>query len=166
MKFDNKSDYERLRGQLALITIFFATLIAAGVLYDFYEQYFFPIPSWIYSIFFAILFVLYLIYRYHKRYQIIIYDDEEDPQHIALKFYSMTSFAPKYNMIKIPKNDLVKIEVQKSFYNKRDELIIYQKVKKGIAKYKPISLTGLNKQNKQLLLEMLDSYAKIKWLSK
>lgn len=166
MKFDNKGDYERLRGQLAVVTIVFATLIAAGVLYDFYEQYLFPIPSWIYSLFFAVLFVLYLIYRHHKRYQIIIYDDEEAPQHIILKFYSMTSFAPKYNMVKIPKNSLVKIEIQKAFYNRRDELIIYQKVKEGIAKYKPISLTGLNKQNKQLLLETLDSFAKTKLFSK
>ncbi|MCX7862281.1 MAG: hypothetical protein N2449_04740 [Bacteroidales bacterium] len=166
MKFDNKSDYERLRGQLAIVTIVFSTLIAAGILYDIYEKYLFPIPSWIYSVFFAFLFVLYLVYRYNKKYQIIIYDDEESPQHIVIKFYSMTSFAPKYNMVKIPKNSLVKIEIVKAFYNKREELIIYQKVKEGIAKYRPISLSGLNKQSKQLLLETLDSYAKTKIFTK
>ncbi len=162
MKFDNKSEYERIRGQLALVTIFFSTLIALGILYDIYETYLFPIPSWIYSIFFALLFALYLIYRSKKKYQIIIYDDEESPQHIIVKFYSMTSFIPKYNMIKIPKNSLYKIEVTKVFYNQREELIIYQRLKEGVAKYKPISLTGLSKQNRQLLLETLDSFAKHK----
>ena len=162
MKFDNKSDYDRLRGQLVITTMIFFTFISIGILYDFYEKYLFPIPSWIYSIFFAILFILYLIYRHKKHYIIIIYDDEESSQHIIIKYYSMTSFNPKYNMIKIPKNALYKIEIVKSFYNKREELIIYQKIKEGIAKYKPISLTGLNKQTKTLLLETLNSYAKHK----
>ncbi len=162
MKFDNKSDYERLRGQLVAVSIIFFTLIGIGILYDIYEKYLFPIPSWIYSIFFSFFFVLYMIYRFKKRYQIIFYDDEESPQHIILKFYSMTSFIPKYNMIKIPKNSLYKIEIQKSFYNKREELIIYQKLKEGIAKYRPISLTGLTNKNKTLLLQTLDSFAKVK----
>ncbi len=166
MKFDNKSDYERIRGQLALVTIFFSTFITLGILYDFYETYLFPIPSWIYSIFFAMLFVLYLIYRSKKKYQIIIYDDEESPQHIILKFYSMTSFIPKYNMIKIPKNALYKIEVVSAFYNRREELIIYQRMKEGVAKYKPISITGLNKQSRQLLLETLDSFSEHKMFNK
>lgn len=162
MKFDNKSEYERLRGQLAIVTIIFATFIGLGVLYDIYEKYLIPFPSWVYSILFAIFFVLYLIYRSKKHYQIIIYDDEELPQHITIKYYSMTSFTPKYNMFKIPKNSLYKIEVQKSFFNKREELIIYQKIKEGIAKYRPISLTGLNKQSKTLLLQTLDKFAKHK----
>jgi|GEM_PF-263782 Ca2+/Na+ antiporter len=165
MKFDNKSEYERLRGQLAIITIIFSTFIGIGILYDIYEKYLFPWPSWIYSIFFVFLFILYLIYRYKKRYQIIIYDDEESPQHIIIKFYSMTSFIPKYNMIKIPKNSLYKIQIQKSFYNKREELIIFQKLKEGIAKYRPISLTGLNNQTKTLLIQTLDSFAKQKIFS-
>jgi hypothetical protein len=59
MKIDNQGDYNRLRGQLAFITMLFMLLIALGILYDFYTEYLIPIPSWIYSVF--LVFVLLVI---------------------------------------------------------------------------------------------------------
>lgn len=162
MKIDNQGDYNRFRGQLAFATLFFMTLVSLGILYDFYSEYLIHIPSWIYSVFFGVCFILYLIYRGQMQYYIIIFDDEEDINSINLKFYPMTALFPKYNMLKIPKNALYKIELQKSFMNRREEIVIYQKMKEGIAKYKPISLSALNKENKKKLIEGFNLYAKIK----
>lgn len=163
MKLDNHDDYNRLRGQLAFITMFFMLLIAIGILYDVYTEYLFPIPSWIYSIFFGLCFIGYLIFRNQKQYNIIMYDDEEDPKVISIKFYAMTSLFPKYNMIKIPKDKLYKFEINKAFVNQRDELVLYQKMKEGIAKYKPVSISALNKKHKKQIIDALNSYAKIKY---
>lgn len=162
MKIDNLSEYNRFRGQLALMTLIFMALIALGIFYDFYAKYLIPVPSWIYSIFFSACFVLYLIYRNQMQYHIIIFDDEEEANTIIIKFYPMLAFSPKYNMIKIPKNSLYKIELQKAFMNRREEVVIYQKVKQGIAKYKPISLSALDKESKKQLIEGLNKYAKVK----
>jgi len=162
MKIDNQGDYTRLRGQLAFVTMVFMALIAIGLLYDIYSTYLIPVPSWIYSVFFAICFVGYLIYRTKKKYNIFIYDDEEEPQMIHIKFYAMTSIVPKYNMLKIPKKDLYKIEIKKTFANQRQELVIYQKTKQGIARYKPISITGMSKDTKKQILSALNQYSKIK----
>lgn len=163
MKIDNLGDYNRLRGQLAFITMLFMLLIALGILYDFYTEYLIPVPSWIYSVFFGICFIGYLIFRSQKHYNIIMYDDEEDPTSIAIKFYAMTSLFPKYNMVKVPKDKLYKFEIQKTFYNQREELVLYQKMKEGIAKYKPISITGLSHDYRKQILDALNSYAKIKF---
>lgn len=163
MKIDNQDDYNRLRGQLAFVTMVFMLLIALGILYDFYTTYLIPISSWIYSVFFGVCFIGYLIFRSQKQYNIIMYDDEEDGKNISIKFYAMTSLFPKYNMIKIPKDQLYKFEIQKAFVNQRDELVLYQKMKEGIAKYKPISITGLSKNHKKQIIEALNSYAKIKF---
>ncbi len=162
MKIDNQSEYNRFRGQLAFTTLVFMTLVALGILYDFYSEYLIPVPSWIYSIFFGACFILYLIYRSQMQYYIIMFDDEEDANIINLKFYPMTALFPKYNMLKIPKNSLYKIELQKSFMNRREEIVIYQKMKEGIAKYKPISLSALNKESKKQLIEGFNKYAKVK----
>ena len=91
-----------------------------------------------------------------------MYDDEEDPKIIAIKFYAMTSLFPKYNMIKIPKDQLYKFEIKKAFANQREDLILYQKLKEGIAKYKPISITALSKNHKKQIIDALNTYAKIK----
>lgn len=163
MKIDNHDDYNRLRGQLAFITMFFMLLIGIGILYDVYTEYLIPIPSWIYSVFFGLCFIGYLVFRSQKQYNIIMYDDEEDPKIIAIKFYAMTSLFPKYNMIKIPKDQLYKFEIKKAFANWRDELVLYQKMKQGIAKYKPISISALSKNHKKQIIDALNSYAKIKF---
>lgn len=163
MKFDNYDEYTRLRGQLALITMFFMLLIAIGILYNVYTEYLIPIPSWIYSIFFGFCFIVYLIFRNKKKYNYIIYDDEEDPNIICIKFYAMTSVFPKYNMIKIPKDRLYKFEFKKTFVNQRNDLVLYQKTEQGIAKYKPISISALNQDNKIKLIDALNSYSQIKF---
>ncbi|GAB4455603.1 MAG: hypothetical protein Fur0028_10610 [Bacteroidales bacterium] len=163
MKIDNQGDYNRLRGQLAFITMLFMLLIALGILYDFYTIYLIPVPSWIYSVFFGICFIGYLIFRSQKHYNIIMYDDEEDPNYISIKFYAMTSLFPKYNMVKIPKDQFYKFEVQKTFANQREELVLYQKMKEGIAKYKPISITGISTIYKNQIFDALNSFAKIKY---
>ncbi|MGQ9846538.1 MAG: hypothetical protein ACUVQP_03415, partial [Bacteroidales bacterium] len=163
MKIDNLDEYNRLRGQLAFITMFFMLLIGIGILYNVYTEYLIPIPSWIYSVFFGFCFIGYLIFRNQKKYNIIMYDDEEDPKIIVIKFYAMTSLFPKYNMIKIPKNQLYKFEIKKSFANQREELILYQKIKEGLAKYKPISISALNKNHKKQIIDALNTYAKIKF---
>lgn len=160
MKIDNRDSYEKLRGQLVIVTFVAAILISISMFYDVFTEYLFPINKNIYSYTFGFLFVLYLIYRVKLKYYFIIYDDEDDK--IILRYYPFTSFSPKHLSIEMPFNSLHKIEIKKEFFNLRDELIIYQVVKKQIAKYKPIPLTGLSKKQKTELLNALNSFAKHK----
>ncbi|MCX7953768.1 MAG: hypothetical protein N3A01_01100 [Bacteroidales bacterium] len=162
MKIDTKEDYERARGTLALVTLILFSLITIGFMYDFYHDYLIPIPSWIYSIFFIIIFILYMFIRFKKKYHIIFFDDEEEPNFILIKYYPLTSASSEHCMIKIPKNALYKFEVVKSFYNLREELVIYQKTPKGIAKYNPIPITLFSKEKRKKIIETLNTYSQIK----
>ncbi len=160
MKVDNRDSYDKLRGQLVIVTFITAGLIATSMFYNVFTDYLFPINKIFYSIFFSLLFILYLIYRIKLKYYFIIYNDEEDK--IVLRYYPLTSFSPRHLSIEMPYNSLYKIEIKKEFFNLREELIIHQIVKKQIAKYKPIPLTGLSKKQKTELLTALNSFAKNK----
>ncbi len=162
MKINNQSDFDRNRGQLFFVVLFFMTLIALGVIYDFYTTIFFPIPSWVYSIFFGILFIIYLFWRSKKVLNKIFYDDETDPQMISIRFYSMNSLFPNYEIIKIPKKNFYKFEIRYSEDKKKEYLILFQQTKQGMAKYKPLLLTGINQQFKKEFLKALNEHAKVK----
>lgn len=161
MKLDNNDDYYRITGQLIIIAFIFFCLLSISVLYDVFHKLI-PIPSWIFPVFFGLLFLIYIFIRQNKKFNFIIYDDEEEDNFILIKYYPMLSFNPKHQMLKIPKNALYKIEIQKAFFNLREEIIIYQTIKKEVAKYKPIPITALNKNEKKILIQTLNQFAKVK----
>ena len=161
MIIDNNDSYGRIRGMLAITTIFFATLIAVSILYDIFPKYLIPMSQTAYALSFGGLFIIYLIYRVGLKYHYIIYNDESNK--IILRHYPFTSFFnTKYTSIEIPFNTLYKIEIQKAFFKMREELIIYQTLKEGVSKYKPIPLTALTKKEKKDLINALNQHARIK----
>jgi len=163
MKFDTKDEFEAQRAKMAFIFLFFSTIVTIGFMYDFYQKYLIPMPSWIYSIFFIIIFIIYFVLRTQKKYHIIFFDDEEEPNVITIKFSPLSSLSGKSRMIKIPKNSLYKFEIEKKFYNLRKELVLYQNTKKGIAKYPGIPINLLSNEKLNLLIETLNKYAQIKF---
>jgi len=160
MKIDNKDVYYKIRGQLIVVVFITATLITLSLFYSIFTDYFIPINKVAYACIFGGLLILFIIYRTFLKYHYIIYDDESDK--IILRYYPVTSLTPKHLSIEIPYNTLYKIEIKKKFFNQRDELIIYQIVNKGVAKYKPIPLTALSKKEKKDLINALNFFAKIK----
>lgn len=160
MKLDNKDAYDRIRGQFVLAIFIAATLISFSVFYDYLTLYFIPISNLAYAIIFSSLFIIYIIYRLQLKYHFIIYDDEGDK--IIIRYYPVTSFITKYISIEIPFDSLYKIEINRTFFNQREELIVHQTTKKGIAKYKPIPLTALTNNQKRDLINALNSLAKVK----
>lgn len=160
MEFDNKNAYDRIRGKLAVVTIIFSGLIGLSILYDFFQMYLFNVNKWVYTSFFAFLFVLYLVYRAGLKYHFIIYNDEGGK--IILRYYPLSSFRIKFLSVEIPYNALYKIEVNKVFFGLREEMTIYQTVKGKIAKYKPIPLSALSKKEKTNLINSLNKFAQVK----
>jgi hypothetical protein len=70
----------------------------------------------------------------------------------------MRIFSGKKSTIEIHKEDFVKFQINSSLFKMREYLIVYQKLKKGIAKYPPISITGLSKKDKAKLINQLSLY--------
>jgi len=102
------------------------------------------------------VFVLILILNNFRDFHYIYFSDNGN--NIVFRFYSMRIFSGKKNTIEIHKKDFVKFETNSSLLKMRDYIVIYQKLKKGIAKYPPISITGLSKKDKTKLKNQLLLY--------
>ena len=133
---------------VALIAIIYTTRILINPIYGLNKS------QWSFII--IGVFVLIILLNNYRDFHYINFSDNGN--NIVFKFYSMRIFSGKKNTIEIHKKDFVKFETNSSFFKMRDYIILYQKLKKGIAKYPPISITGLSKKDKIKLKNQLLRY--------
>lgn len=106
------------------------------------------------------LFLLYVLYNAILNRHYIYYSDEE--KNLVFRFYSLSILGSKKRSVEIPKNTLLKFELSKSFLGLKTELILYQKLKEGAAKYPPINITALSKGEKNKLALSLEKFSRKK----
>ena len=77
---------------------------------------------------------------------------------IMLRYFSMSFFNRKKHSIEIPIERFGGYYLKKSLWGIKKKLILIQRVKNVDAKYPPVSITALNKQELKKLLDTLNNY--------
>jgi hypothetical protein len=78
---------------------------------------------------------------------------------LVFRYYPVGFFNSKKNSIQIPKQQFVKFETTKFFLGIEEKLVLYQLYRKKVAKYPPISLSAVNKDDRKKLLLTLEKYS-------
>lgn len=92
-------------------------------------------------------------YQYMMRYTYFYFSNNN--KNLVFRFYMLHGFRDKPKTIEIAKINFYRYEIISEFFGRRESLILYQKTPKGIAKYPPISLTLLTKNQKTELKRAL-----------
>jgi hypothetical protein len=82
----------------------------------------------------------------------------DDEELIIFRYFSMSVFSRKKNSIEIPKDKFGGYKIVESFGGFKKQIILYQQLKKEKAKYLPVSITGMNKEQITLLTNALDKH--------
>lgn len=77
---------------------------------------------------------------------------------LTLRYFPLGYFNRKKNMIEIPVHEFSKFEIRKMIFGLKQKLILYRKIKDKDAKYPPISISLLNKKERELLITALTHY--------
>ncbi|MBN2213774.1 MAG: hypothetical protein JW723_05970 [Bacteroidales bacterium] len=139
-------------------TLFFLVVIGALLVTNIYYGEVAGVDKYELSIILACIYILSILYSTIRNYQYIFYSDEGDK--IILRFFSFSFFARKKSSIEIRKTDLAGYQINRHFFSLRENLILYQKTKKGTAKYPPVSITALSGSEKKGMLHSLSIFAK------
>ena len=89
------------------------------------------------------------------KYQYVSLSKENNS--ISIKYYTLGFFPGAKRTIQFPIQEFHGFELKKSFFNLHENLFIFRKMKKGIANYPPISVTGLSPIEKTKLEEALSN---------
>lgn len=76
---------------------------------------------------------------------------------LRVKFYKLGFIPGKPKTFEIPVKEYNKFEIRTYLYGLREDIILFRKIKKGIAKYPPLSLTALTRKQRNQFISMLKS---------
>jgi hypothetical protein len=106
------------------------------------------------AIFFAGAYVIYAFYESFRNYNYIYYNDDSD--RIILRFFSTGVFTKTKNSIEIPKKEFSGYKLNSFFMRYRENIVLFRKTSKGVAKYPAVSITALSNDQRSSMLGALN----------
>ena len=158
MKFDNQKTTIRIFLRKMFIAIFFAVLIVFLLMSNLFHKPVLGFSRYQLTIAATILYILIVVFSNLILRNYIFFSDEGDK--IIIRYYPIRPIGRKKRAVEIPKIALDHFEVRKSFLGIKKSLILYRKIKGKVAKYPPISITSLTKEEYEMLITQLEKYVR------
>ena len=101
------------------------------------------------------VFSLWYLYFHVADFQFIEFRNENN--RIVLRYYKAISLGnPKFNEIEFPHRVLKKVFFEDSFFGKMSDITLVVKTKRGAAEYPSVSLSAVNKEDRQKMADSLN----------
>jgi hypothetical protein len=101
------------------------------------------------------VFSLWYLWFHVADYQFIEFKNEND--RIVLHYYKAVSLgSPRFNEIEFPQQMLKKVIFENSIFGKLSDLTLVVKTKRGAAEYPSVSLSAVNKEDRQKMADSLN----------
>lgn len=158
MILENRKTAIKVRLRTFVATVVFATIISIIYTTRILNSPVLGLTKYQFTIFFALIYIFLLLYSYFLNLNYIYYSD--NGHSIIFRYYSLRIFSSRKNSIEIPKKDFIQYDFEKKNFNLKETLVLYQGIKTGVAKYPPISISSLTKEEKIKLKKSLSRYVK------
>ncbi len=156
MIVDNQRNTYRIWIRRLLKAILFTLLILLIIFIPWFEV----ADSWLskYHLIIAvgIIYIVISLVNYLKVPYFVSYSDHGEM--IIMRYYPVSIFTSRKNSIEIPKKQFVKFELQDFFFGSQQKIILYQNFRNKVAKYPPISLSAMDKEDREKIIQSLSKY--------
>ena len=157
MKLDNSKTLISSRIKLFVITVVFLVYITLQYVAQFFKFTLFGWSDTVWTIIFAATWLFIAMLPVILNHQYISYSDDDDT--IVFRYFASGFFGGKKNSIIIEKKTFAGYKTEKQLIGLSQSIILYQNVNRGIAKYPPIYISVLNKEEKVKIFRSLNQYA-------
>ena len=96
-------------------------------------------------------------FNYLKRPYFISYNDQGEM--LVVRYYPVSMFTSRKHSIEIPKKQFVKYELKPFFLKSQHYLILHQNFRGKVAAYPRISLSAMEKEDREKMLASLSKYS-------
>lgn len=157
MTFDNSKTIISVRIRLFTATVLFLAFIILTFPAHIIKYPLLGMNETVWTVILAICYVIFLFYPMLLNYQYIYYSD--DGENIVFRYFNSGIAGGKKNSVEIPKNIFSGYRIEKRSFGLNISLILYQRMQEGVAKYPPIYITSLTREEKAKIKRSLNSYA-------
>ena len=154
MTFDNTKQIISIRLKLFFATVLILAYLAVAYLGKIIK---FPVLGLNDTAWTIILVSVYLIIFFIPmilNYQFIYYSD--DDENIVLRYFNAGMGGGKKNSIRINNNTFAGYKTESGLFGLKQSIILFQKISQETAKYPPVHLSALNREQKKKLFRALD----------
>ncbi len=156
MTFDNTKQIISIRIRLFIATVLILAYLAVTYLIGRIK---FPVLGLSETAWTIILIAIYLIIFFIPimlNHQFISYSD--DDENIVIKYFNAGIGGGKKNSIRIYKTAFAGYKTESRLFGLDKSLILYQKVGQNVAKYPPVHISALSKEQRNKLIKSLNDH--------
>ncbi|MCE5347363.1 MAG: hypothetical protein LLG13_13900 [Bacteroidales bacterium] len=157
MTFDNSRTIISLRIKLFAATVLFLTYIVLTYVAEIIK---FPLLGLSITACTLILVAIYFVIAFYPmflNYQFISYSDEDDS--IVFRYFTTGIVGGKKNSIEIKKTSFKGYKVESKLFGLVQSITLFQQFREGVAKYPPVYISALTKEEKTKIIRSLNSYS-------
>ena len=156
MIVDNQRNTYRIWLNRLVMTIVFTLVIIVFIFLPWFDNPDFWLNKYYIIILIALIYIILNIINYLKRPYFVSYSDHGEM--IVMRYYPLSLFTSKKHSIEIPKKQLLKFELEEFLFGSQQKIILYQNFRKKVAKYPPISLSAVDKEDRERIIQSLSKY--------
>lgn len=156
MELDNQRNTYRVWLSRLVMSVVFALIILAIVFLPWFDETEFWLTKYHVAIFISAIYILVNWINYMKHPYYVSYNDQGEM--LVIRYYPVSMFTSKKNSIEIPKKQFVKYELKPFFLKSQHYLILYQNFREKVVPYPRISLSAMEKEDREKMLKSLEKY--------
>jgi hypothetical protein len=157
MTFDNSKTIIGVRIKLFFATIILLAWVAIIYIAKLIKSPIFGLDDSIWTLALVIIWIFIAFLPMLLNYQFVLFSD--DGNDIVFKYFSAGIVGGKKNTVEINKGTFAGFKVESKFFGLNKSLILYQKLVRGVAKFPPIFISALTKEQQAKLIHSLGLYA-------
>jgi hypothetical protein len=156
MKLDNSKTIISFRIRLFAVTVLFLAYIIMSYAAKFFKLTLFGMSDTFWTIIFATIWLIIALIPMFLNYQYVNYSDEGDT--IIFRYFTSGLVGGKKNSVEIDKRTFAGYKSEKKLFGLIRSVTLYQNFKEGVAKYPPIYISALNKEERSKIFRSLNLY--------
>ena len=156
MLIDNQRNTYRIWLSRLVMTIVFALAILVLVFVSWFDNLESGITKYHIVILISAVYVAINWLNYMKRPYFVSYSDHGEM--LVMRYYPVSMFTSRKHSIEIPKQLFVKYELKPFLFKSQHYLILHQNFRGKVAAYPRISLSAMEKEDREKMLESLGKY--------
>jgi len=156
MKVDNQRNTYRIWLSRLVMTTVFAMAILLLVFVSWFDNLESGITKYHIVILISVVYLAINWINYLKRPCFVSYSDQGEM--LVVRYYPVSMFTSRKHSIEIPKQQFVKYELKPFLFKSQHYLILHQDFRGKVAAYPRISLSAMEKEDREKMLQSLEKY--------
>ena len=156
MKIDNQRNTYRIWLSRLVMTTVFAMAILLLVFVSWFDNLESGITKYHIVILISVVYLAINWINYLKRPYFVSYNDQSEM--LVVRYYPVSMFTSRKHSIEIPKQQFVKYELKPFLFKSQHYLILHQNFRGKVAAYPRISLSAMEKEDREKMLQSLEKY--------